>query len=101
MTTYFVSRHPGAIEWAQRRGCVIDRHVAHLEPEEVQAGDTVIGSLPVNLAADICARGAHYLHLSLVLPPMLRGQELTAEVMEQLGAHIQAFEVHAINTPSP
>ena len=58
MTTYFVSRHPGAIEWARRRGITIDRHVAHLDAQVITKDDTVIGTLPVNLAAEVCARDA-------------------------------------------
>ena len=47
MTIWFVSRHPGALDWAARHGIGYERHVAHLDPEEVSPGDTVIGSLLV------------------------------------------------------
>ena len=49
---WFVSRHPGALDWARRSGIAFDRHVAHLDTGKIGAGDTVIGSLPVNLAAE-------------------------------------------------
>jgi CRISPR-associated protein Csx16 len=58
MTTFFVSRHPGASAWAACQGLAVDRLVAHLDPAEVGAGDTVIGTLPVNLAAAVCGKGA-------------------------------------------
>jgi CRISPR-associated protein Csx16 len=93
MTTYFISRHPGAIAWAQRQGVAVDTFVSHCDPTHIQRGDTVIGSLPLNLAAQVCARGAHYLHLSLELPETLRGQELTADAMEQLGARLEGFVI--------
>ena len=51
MTTYFVSRHPGAVAWAARRGLAVDAYLAHLDPQQIQPGDTVIGILPVHLAA--------------------------------------------------
>ena len=96
MTTWFVTRHPGAVEWAARQGLHIDRHVAHLDPASIAPGDTVIGVLPVNLAARICERGAHYLNLSLDLPAEARGRELSADELERFGARLEAFEVRAM-----
>lgn len=93
MTTWFISRHPGAVEWARRRRLPVDRYVAHLDALAVQPGDTVIGSLPVNLAAVVCERGARYLHLSVELPAHLRGQELTADQLEELGAEVREYRV--------
>ena len=93
MTTYFVSRHPGAIEWAAGQNLRIDHFDPHLDLAQVQAGDTVIGSLPVNLAARVCAAGAAYWHISLALPAELRGRELSAEELRTLGAKIEPFEV--------
>ena len=100
MDTYFVSRHPGAREWAEQEGIQVDLVLAHLDPKDVAPGDTVIGSLPVNLAADVCARGARYLHLSLELPAGLRGRELTAEQMRELGARAEEFRVERVELPS-
>ena len=91
--TWFVSRHPGAIEWAQRGQLVIERWVAHLDPTEVAAGDLVIGTLQVNLAADVCKRGARYLHLSLSMPSAWRGRELSAEALLAVCAELSAFRV--------
>ena len=93
MTTWFVSRHPGAVEWAARQRLAVDQFRPHIDPQEVQPGDTVIGSLPVNLAAAVCARGVRYQHLSLELPAHLRGQELSADQLEALGARLQEFRV--------
>lgn len=93
MSTWFISRHPGAMAWAQRQGLQVDRYVAHIDATLVQPGDTVIGSLPVNLAATVCERGARYLHLSLELPSDLRGQELSADQLDALGARLQPYSV--------
>lgn len=92
-TTWFVSRHPGAVEWAARNGLTVDRQIAHLEIAEVRAGDTVVGTLPVNLAAEVCARGACYLNLSLDLPEAARGRELTTDELERFGARLEPFLV--------
>lgn len=96
MTTYFVTRHPGARDWAVAEGMAVDEFIAHLDMAQVQAGDVVIGSLPVNLAAEVCARGVRYLHLSLDLPADARGSELTAETMRKYGARVEAFKVERV-----
>lgn len=93
MTIWFVTRHPGAVEWARRKGLRIDREVAHLDPERIAAGDTVVGILPVHLAARVCARGARYLNLSLDLPAQARGRELSADELEAYGARLEPFGV--------
>ena len=102
MTTWFVSRHPGALQWMQQHGPAFDCHVPHLDPAQVQRGDTVIGTLPVHLAAQVCARGAAYLHLVLAAPPEARGRELSVQDLLALGATLQPFHVHPLKTrPAP
>ncbi|MBI3935960.1 MAG: CRISPR-associated protein Csx16 [Betaproteobacteria bacterium] len=93
MTVFFVSRHPGAVEWAERQGLQVDRWVAHLDPADILPGDTVVGSLPVHLVADVCGRGARYLHLALYVPEHARGRELTADELECFGARLEPFLV--------
>jgi CRISPR-associated protein Csx16 len=95
MTTWFVSRHSGAIEWAAQQGLHIDRHVDHLNPAHVQPGDTVIGTLPVNHAAAVCGQGAQFLNLSLDLPAHWRGRELSAQDMRQCNARLEGFHIKA------
>lgn len=99
MTTWFVSRHPGALAWGAQQGLHFDRHVTHLDPNAVQTGDTVIGSLPVHLAAAVCAQGARYLNLSLDLPAHWRGRELNAQELEQCHARLEPFHVQALAHP--
>ena len=62
MTTTFVSRHQGAIDWANQEGLLPEdsRIVTDYDPESAQAGEIVIGTLPAQLAARICERGARY-----------------------------------------
>ncbi|HKJ21687.1 MAG TPA: CRISPR-associated protein Csx16 [Gammaproteobacteria bacterium] len=96
MTTYFVTRHAGAREWAAAEGVPVDALLDHLDMAIVQPGDTVIGSLPVHLAGAVCARGARYLHLVLELPPGMRGRELSAGDMRACGARLEAYEVRLV-----
>jgi len=89
----FVSRHPGAQQWAREEGVQVDEVVAHLDLERIVPGDTVIGSLPVNLAAAVCARGARYVHLALELPAARRGSELSADELRELGATLIEYRI--------
>ena len=102
MTTWFVSRHPGALQWMQQHGPAFDCHVPLLDPPDVQRGDTVIGTLPVHLAAQVCARGAAYLHLVLAAPQEVRGRELSAQELLSLGATLQPFDIRSCKKrPAP
>ncbi|MEJ2444375.1 MAG: CRISPR-associated protein Csx16 [Exilibacterium sp.] len=96
MATYFVTRHAGARAWAAKQGITVDRRIDHLDIAMIGPDDTVIGSLPVNLASEVCARGARYMHLVLLLPPELRGKELSATEMLALNARLEAFHVEKI-----
>lgn len=93
MKTYFVTRHAGAKEWAQRQSMTVDIVIDHLDVGQIQEGDTVIGSLPIHLAAEVCARGARYVHLILDLPAEARGKELAADDMAHYGATLREFKV--------
>ncbi len=100
MTIYFISRHPGAITWAEQQGIKVDQHVMHLDINLIQPGDAVIGSLPVNLAAQVCGKGAAYIHLSLMLPEHLRGRELSAAQMAECDARLERYEIKMIGHAS-
>jgi len=95
MTTFFISNHPGAVEWAARQGLEIDRVVPHQDSAQVQPGGTVIGSQPADPAAQVCAGSASYWHATLELPADLRSKEPSAEDLESLGARVGAFDVQA------
>ncbi len=95
MTTYFVTRHKGAVNWAHGKG-IEAVHLDHLDPEILKSGDKVLGTLPVHIAADVCARGTRYMHLTLDLPPDARGKELTAGDMNKFGAKLEKYDVRLI-----
>ena len=91
MTITFVTRHSGAADWAREEGLwpADARIVADFDPQSVSPGDLVIGTLPAQLAAGVCERGARYQHLSLDLTAELRGKELTAADMRACNARLE------------
>lgn len=91
MTTYFISRHSGAVDWAESEGFHVDQRLAHFDVTIVQAGDNILGTLPINLVAEVNARGGHYFHLTLELPAEARGKELTADDMRHYGARLEGY----------
>ncbi len=96
MGVVFVTRHEGAREWARRRGLRVDRVVSHFDTDTVGPGDLVAGTLPVHLAAEVCERGARYLHLVFDPPADLRGSVLSADDLERLGARLGAYELRRV-----
>jgi len=96
MTTWFVTRHPGAKVWAEEEGiitndatCQIVESLNHVD--DVAHGDVVIGTLPIHLVAQIGERGGRYMHLAMNVPPEFRGKELSADDMRQFGCTVRPY----------
>ena len=50
MTTYFITRHLGALQWAEANQVNFDVHLEHLLTlDQLKKGDVVIGTLPINI----------------------------------------------------
>lgn len=96
MTTWLVTRHPGALDWLLAQGFTEIEHVPHLDPAVVAPGDRVIGTLPVHLAGAVCERGARYFNLSLDVPETLRGRELTAAQLVTYGARLEEYAIRKL-----
>lgn len=97
MTIYFITRNPGANDWAEQIGLAVDEVTDRLDAGRILVGDTVIGALPVHQAADVCARGGVYLHLSLDQTADNNSQEgLTAEQIRIGHARIDQYLVRRI-----
>ncbi len=95
--TYFISRHAGAIEWIKSQpNWQIDRFIPHLDTSVLRAGDVVVGTLPVHLAAEVCAAGAQFYFLQLPQQAALRGSEYSAEEMDSMGCQVRRFDVRAV-----
>jgi CRISPR-associated protein Csx16 len=97
MAAYFVTRHEGAVEWARRRGIEAEL-VPHLNPAQIEKGDTVLGTLPIQIVASINERGARYLHLEMTVPAEQRGIPLSADDMDRLGATLIEYEARRVRT---
>lgn len=95
MATIFVSRHPGAVEWAKKNLTVeVDQFIEHLDDIGiVKRGDTVIGNLPMAMAADICKKGARYFAIDLPQNREDRGVDLSSKKMEEHKCKIEEFRV--------
>lgn len=99
MAIYFVSRHPGAHQWLDDlmdAGTLPRTKVKMLDSLDVslvQPGDTVMGTLPVGLVAQVCARGARFVNLDLTVPPQWRGQELSPQQMRSCNATLAEYAV--------
>lgn len=98
MSTYLVSRHAGTLEWFAKQGIHVDRHISHLDIDLINKGDCVVGTLPIQMVAEICNKGARYKHLEVVIPLEYRGVELTAEQLETFGATLTEFVAHKIDS---
>ena len=96
-----ITRHAGAADWVgQQLGQEV--HASpHLELGEVEPGGSYYGVFPLNLAAAICAKGSACWAISVNLPPALRGQELSAGQLDELGAELVRYEVRAIAALGP
>lgn len=100
MTIYLITRHPGAVEWMKIKGRPYDIHLTHLtDYDAFHKGDTVVGSLPINVVADLNKLGVDYIHLNLYVPESLRGVELSAEQLVVLNATLEPYRVLRLNDP--
>jgi len=92
MEVVVVTRHAGFLRWLQAHhpqlvnGAEV---LPHVTAAEQIRGRTVVGNLPLGLAAE----AKMVLAPTYEVPAELRGQELTAEQLEQLGCHLEAFQV--------
>ncbi len=94
-TRWLITRHPGALAWMRQQG-IDAQWVTHLNPEDIAAGDEVYGTLPLHLAAEVCARGARFFALSMRVPLHLRGREIEIDTMLDLGATLEEFQVRSL-----
>lgn len=97
MATIFVCRHQGAIDWMKKQSIPIDYWTEDLRIENIKKNDTVIGILPMYLAAAICSKGAHFIALELAIPQKKRGVELSSSDLEEMNCSLQEYQVQKRN----
>lgn len=94
---YFVSRHPGAVDWIKQQAeWKIDCFVPHLDTAVLRAGDVVLGTLPLYLAAEVCEAGIEFYFLQLPQQEDKRGSEYSAAEMDLMGCRLRRFVVKAV-----
>lgn len=97
MTTYFITRHFASLKWVKSKQIDFDQHLTHLTSLDIlQKGDTIIGTLPINMVYQINRLGVRYLHLSLEIPKHLRGVELSVEQLDECNISLEEFVVTKI-----
>jgi len=100
---HLVSRHLGALDWMKRR--LGDRSFQvheHLDSSfRPEPGDRVFGVLTVAWVERICHSGAEAWVLDVEVTADLRGKELSAEQLDELGAVLVRYEARRLNSESP
>lgn len=103
MAVYAITRHAAAAEWLIKQGydaTVISHADDDFWSDTLRAGDVLIGTLPMHLAAQAVAiTGKPFGFLSVNVPPDLRGTELTMDQMIQCNARIDWFDVISVARP--
>ena len=99
MTTWFVSRHPGALDWIKSKGLQVDKWIKHLDTSLIEPGDTVIGTLSMEAAATVCRKGARFIAIELNLSESMRGKELTSDTLNQIHCKLTEFCVRRVGNP--
>ena len=93
--TIIVTRHKGLVEWLNRYG-ITGEVKASVTPDDIR-GKHVIGALPAHIAKDaFCVTSVDY-----ICPFEKRGQELTADELEALGAKLFTYVVVPIVDSDP
>jgi CRISPR-associated protein Csx16 len=93
--TILISQHPAEISWVKSK-MHVDEVLNHFTNDDISVltqDHTVIGSLPIRLAAAVCEKGTRYILLCINTLPELHGQELSVEQMDQLGARLEECRV--------
>ena len=85
--TIIVTRHAGLVDWLNQRG-ITGTVIASATPDDVK-GKHVIGALPLSLAS----LAVDVTTVDYNCPFELRGKDLTADQLDELGAVLNTYTV--------
>ena len=92
MTTFIITKHVGAVQWAKNKGIEHDIYLEDLNLiHELKAGDVVVGTLPIHVVYELNQRDINYLHIALDIPAELNDQALDAAQLEACNARIESY----------
>lgn len=85
--TIIVTRHNGLVDWLSRHG-ITGKVIASATADDV-TGKHVIGALPLHLAS----LADRVTTVDYTCPMELRGKDLTAQQLDELGAVLNTYKV--------
>lgn len=95
MANILITRHAGCVAWFKEQGIKVDSLIPHFTTNyPLNDGDVVYGTLPLYLAAHVCAKGARYKSFDLSIPADMRGiADLTLDQVKQCNPRITEYSV--------
>ena len=96
MTSYLITRHSGAIDWAKQQNLKIDKVLSHINEiniERLSSNDKIYGNLPLHIINTLCEKNIEYWNLDLDIPLALRGKDLNLKEMNNCHARIERYTV--------
>lgn len=90
---WLVSRHEATKKWLLNTSTHFDEVIDHLDINLIHDGDEVVGVLPINIAAEVCAKGARYFHVAIQVTKDQRGKELDDQELAQLDPKLIEYQV--------
>ena len=90
-STIIITRHTGLVSWLNQHG-ITGKVIAQATPDDVRGKD-VVGVLPLNLA---CLANK-ITTVDFNCPADLRGVDLTAQQLDDLGTKLSTFVVSKIS----
>ena len=99
---WIINRHPATVEWFKHTYRVQATTLDYLDEQSltlIKNGDTLLGNLPLQEIAKLCAKGVNYyeIRIPVAQPTRLRGQELNLEQLKQHPPVLTQYVVQSIS----